>query len=101
MGTRLELDTLLRAKLGSDHVYFQPPASIRMVYPCIVYELDRIDGPNADDLLYLKNRRYTIKYISRNPDNDMIDKLLDIPYCMFDRRYVVENLYHDCFDLYY
>ncbi len=101
MGTRLELDAILREKLGSDHVYFQPPASIRMVYPAIVYELDRAYGPRADDLLYLKNRRYAIKYISRNPDNDIIDALLSLPYCIFDRRFVVDNLYHDCFDLYY
>lgn len=101
MATRLQLHSKLCDILGSDHVYYQPPSSIRMTYPCIVYELDVIDGPRADDRLYLQQRRYAVKYISRDPDNTVIDDLLDIPYCVFDRRFVADNLYHDCFDLYY
>lgn len=101
MGTRLELHTVLCDILGSDHVYFQPPSSIRMTYPAIVYELDAIYGPNADNKTYIRNNRYAVKYISRNPDNTVIDNLLELPYCSFDRRLVVDNLYHDCFDLYF
>lgn len=101
MGTRLELHTILCDILGSNHVYFQPPASIRMTYPAIVYELDMIDGQRADDRLYLKAPRYSIKYISRDPDNNVKDELLDLPYCAFDRRFKEDNLYHDCFDLYF
>ena len=101
MATRLQLHSKLCDILGSDHVYYQPPSSIRMSYPCIVYELDMIDGPRADDTLYLQQRRYAVKYISRDPDNKVIDAFLEIPYCVFDRRFVAENLYHDCFDLYF
>lgn len=101
MATRLELHQILTTILGTDHVYFQPPSSIRMVYPAIVYELSRIDGPKADDTTYVKHRRYTLKYISRNSENTIVDSLLELPYCSFDRRYVVDNLYHDCLDLYF
>ena len=99
--TRLELHEVLCTILGSRHVYFQPPESIRMEYPAIVYELDRVNGPRADDRLYLKRHRYAIKYISRDPDNTVIDAMLELPYCNFDRRFVSDNLYHDCFDLHY
>lgn len=99
--TRLELHEVLCTILGSRNVYFQPPESIRMSYPAIVYELDRVNGPKADDRLYLKHHRYAIKYISRDPDNTVIDAMLELPYCNFDRRFVTDNLYHDCFDLHY
>lgn len=99
MVTRIDLQNTLEEILGSRNVYFQPPPSIRMKYPAIVYELDRVNGPKADDRLYLKRHRYAIKYISRDPDNTVIDQLLELPYCNFDRRFIVDNLYHDCFDL--
>lgn len=101
MGTRLELHETLCTILGSRNVYFQPPTSIQMKYPCLVYELDYIDVPKADDKGYLKNRRYAIKYISRNPENTIVDALLELPYCSFDRRFIADNLYHDCLDLYF
>lgn len=101
MGTRLELHEILCEKLGSRHVYFQPPESIRMVYPAIVYELDDIDTFKANDKSYILNRRYSIKYISRDPDNNVIDEIMELPYCSFSRRFIIDNLYHDCFDLYF
>lgn len=101
MGTRLELHEILCDKLGSRQVYFQPPESIRMKYPAIVYELDRIEHVPADDSKYFNLRRYAVKYISHDPDNTVIDDILELPYCSFDRRYIVENLYHDCFNIYY
>ena len=48
MGTRIELQLKLEEILGSRHVYFQPPASIKMTYPAIVYELDFVQGPKAE-----------------------------------------------------
>ena len=36
--TRLELQSVLEQTLGSRNVYFQPPASVKMKYPAIVYE---------------------------------------------------------------
>lgn len=101
MGTRLELHEILCEKLGSRQVYFQPPESVRMKYPAIVYELDRIYGDHANDNVYLKHKRYAVKYISRDPDNKLIDSMLELPYCSFDRRFIVDNLYHDCFNLYF
>ena len=102
MGTRIDLHNILCEILGSDHVYYQPPPTIQMVYPAIVYEFDRTNGLRADDRLYIKNRRYALKYISRDPDSQVVqNKLLELPYCSFDRHYKADNLYHDCFDLYF
>ena len=40
MAPRLDLQKLLVELLGSDNVYFQPPPSVQMNYPAIVYKLD-------------------------------------------------------------
>ena len=101
MENREALHEILCELLGSRQVYFQPPESIRMKYPAIVYELEYIYGPHADDKRYINHRRYQIKYISRDPDNTVIDRLLELPYCAFNRRFTADDLYHDCFDLYF
>ena len=43
MKTRYELHEFLCEILGSRNVYFQPPESVKMKYPAIVYE--RTDFP--------------------------------------------------------
>ena len=101
MGTRLQLHQVLVTILGSENVYFQPPKSIQMRYPAIVYSLDDIRTPKADNKTYLKHKRYQVQYISRNPENTVIDDILELPYSSFDRRLVVDNLYHDNFDVYF
>lgn len=103
MNSRLELHAKLVELLGSNHVYFQPPESIRMKYPCIVYERDSVDTNPADDLKYSKHVRYELMYISKDPDTDaIIEQLLDeFKYCRYVRHFVSDNLNHEVFNLYY
>ena len=49
MASRLELQKLLEMLLGNKNVYYQPPASLSISYPCVIYSRDRIDKDNADD----------------------------------------------------
>lgn len=97
---RLEVQTLLESTLGSRNVYFQPPESIRMSYPAIVYYLDMILNTNADDLTYLYNKRYQITAISPDPDDTIVDSLAVLPKCSFVRSYRADNLNHWVFSLY-
>lgn len=46
--------------------YFQPPESIKMNYPAIVYSLDDIDKTYANDGVYLSNRRYAVTVIDKD-----------------------------------
>jgi hypothetical protein len=97
---RLELDAKLRRILGSDNVYFEPPASLKMKYPCIRYSRSRIDTVHADNKVYLANRRYDIIAIYQDPDSDLPDRILfnkdDIRFSN-ERRYVADGLHHDVF----
>lgn len=102
MGSRVNLQIELESVLGSRNVYFQPPETLKIKYPAIVYELSDIDTKKADNGVYLKDRLYKVTLIHSDPDNDLVDKLLDhFLYITLDRPYKANNLYHYVFDLYY
>lgn len=95
------MQTKLEELLGSRNVYYQSPATITMKYPAIKYSKTRIDSKSANDAKYLKFKRYEIIVIDSKPDNPVIDKLLDLPMCSFDRHYTSDNLNHDVLTIYY
>lgn len=98
---RIELDDKLREILGNDHIYFQPPENFKMKYPCIVYEVGAGLRTPANNHMYLYNQGYSVTYITKDPDPDIPDKLLEIPYCSFERQFKSENLYHWIFFIYF
>lgn len=101
MASRLQLQTLLEEILSSNNVYFQPPETVRMQYPAIVYSLNGIDNEHANDASYIQSRSYEIILIERDPDSETISKLSQLPMCRFNRHYKADNLNHYAFTLYY
>jgi len=101
MGRRLELQALLIGLLGSSNVYFQPPTSKVMLYPCIRYERGVMSTKHANNRLYSKMTGYTITVIDADPDSEIPDKVLALLPCAFDRHYTADNLNHDVFIKYY
>jgi hypothetical protein len=101
MAQRLELQSLLLDILGTEHVYFQPPPTIIMEYPCIVYQRDYVQINYADDYPYKHRKRYLITIIDRNPDSDIPDKVAQLQMCVFDRFYTADNLNHDVYKLFF
>ena len=99
--SRLELQDILDEILGSRNVYFQPPESFKLQYPCIVYERDDIWFDYADNIPYLTCKKYTITYMDRDPDSEIPDKIAKLQYCSFNRHFKVDNLNHDAFVLYF
>lgn len=86
---------------ASEHAYYQPPENIKMKYPCVVYEKRKPSEYHADNRRYVSWPSFTITAISRDPDDRISEKLLTLPYCAFDRRFVSDNLYHDVYTIYY
>lgn len=101
MSKRYELQAILEDILGSDHVYFQPPANLEMEYDCIVYERDTIEVDHADNSPYRLHDRYQVTAIYKNPDSGLVHKLAMLPMCSHDRHFIADNLNHDVFKLYY
>ena len=75
---RLKLDAILRQIVkdacGKENVYYQPPANLRMSYPCICYE---------------------------RPDSKITKALMQMAKCRYDRPYKADNLYHDVITIYF
>lgn len=101
MAQRLDLQTKFVEILGSGNVYFQPPSSIKMEYPCIVYELDDVWTDHADNKPYSLRKRYQATVIDRNPDSAIPNQVALLPTCIFDRFYVADNLNHFVFTLFF
>jgi hypothetical protein len=99
MGQRSELQTLLKS--FTNNVYFQPPPTVKMVYPCIVYRRDNANTRFAGDKPYKRMTRYQVTIIDRDPDSSICDKIADLPMCIFDRFYTADNLNHDVFKLFF
>ena len=100
MANRLDLQSKFEEILGSRNVYFQPPASVQLSYPAIVYSLKSIDKEYANNLGYMKSPSYEATLIDRNPDSEYVDKILDLPYSRFDRHFKTDNLNHWTFIVY-
>jgi hypothetical protein len=101
MPSRLELQTLFENILGSRNVYFQPPESVKMNYPAIVYGLDNIENSFADDGVYLSKKKYLVTVIDEDPDSPIVDKVATLPTCRFNRHFQSDNLNHYVFILYF
>lgn len=101
MNNRNKLHELLCETLGSRQVYFQPPESVKMKYPAIVYSRNRIDNEHADDGVYIQSPSYSVTVIDKNPDSEIVDNISLLPRCRFDRHYISDNLNHDVFTIYY
>lgn len=100
MDNRLELHEEFCDILCSRNVYFQPPESVKMKYPAIVYARKAIDNIMADNRAYKQNWGYEVTYIDKDPDSENVKKLSQLPYCRYDRHFVADNLNHDVFTLY-
>ena len=101
MASRLNLQKLLENILGSRNVYFQPPESIKIQYPCIIYDRNRGRSFQANDDLYNYRKSYTLTVIDKNKDSEIPDRLEALRYCTMDRYYPADNLHHWTFIIYY
>lgn len=96
---RLELQTLLEQYCSN--VYYQPPMSVRMKYPAIVYERENIFNRHADNLPYHLGHMYRVTVIDRDPDSAIVENVAKLPRCRYERHYTADDLNHDSFTIYY
>ena len=99
MGQRLQLHQLLET--FADNVYFQPPTTIKLIYPCIIYKRDFAETKFADDIPYNHKLRYMITVIDPDPDSDIPDKVAAMPMSLFNRFYTADNLNHDVYNVFF
>lgn len=81
------------------NVYYQPTENVKLVYPCIIYELSGINKTCADDINYLNSTSYRLTVIDRQPDSPISDAVINLPWCSFNTHFVNDNLHHDVFTI--
>ena len=105
-----EIFSIFHEADGHQHVYFQPPANIQLHYPCVVYKRDGDKPIWADNGKYVNSWSYQLIIIDRDPISScinadrtktIIDAISELPKCSYIRHYVVDNLNHDVFKIYY
>jgi hypothetical protein len=99
--SRESLQYKLENILGSRNVYFQPPESLKMKYPAIVYSLSNIEHTFANDAVYMNNKSYQLTVIDEDPESEISERVSMLPMCQFNRRFTADNLNHDVFTLFY
>ena len=101
MASRLKLQEVLEEMLGSRNVYYDPPTNVTMKYDAIRFSLATLDSRFADDRRYINTKCYNLIVISRLPDPEVVDKILELPYSSIGKPYVADNLNHYPITLYF
>lgn len=99
MANRTELQTLLEGLVNN--VYFQPPESISLNYPCIIYRRSAIRTDYANNVPYILRKEYTLTLIESNPDSSIPDQLARLPTARHERYYTADNLNHNVFTIFF
>jgi len=100
MGHRLDLQNELKTFIPN--VYFQPPANIQMVYPCIVYNKTGKTHKFGNDRIYMWTQEYQITVMETDPDSVVADNMeKHFQYCTLDQNFTVGNLNHTTLKLFY
>lgn len=101
MERRLMLHEILCKILGTRNVYFQPPPTIQLEYPCIIYERNQIKSNYADNKSYSNVTAYSVTVIDQDPDSLILNKIQKLSMCRFSTHFTADNLNHDVFNIYY
>ena len=100
MRTYRDLLHMLRQAVQHDRVYFQPPENLKIVYPAIVFHLSKIEIDRASDVPYKGAKEYSVTLITKDPEPDVIDEILKIPYSSLDTTYISDGMNHFVFTVY-
>ncbi len=107
MASRLELHNEFIEVLGTNEqedkrVYYNPPQSLKMKYPCIRYKKVPPNIQRANNSIYNITNGYEVIIIDPDPDSVIADTvLLRFKQCSVERIYTADNLNHTVLKIYY
>lgn len=100
MRTYRDLLRLLQQAVQHDRVYFQPPENLKIGCPAVVFHLSKIEIDRASDVPYKGAKEYSVTLITKDPEPDVIDEILKIPYSSLDTTYISDGMNHFVFTIY-
>lgn len=80
--------------LASLALYFQPPENIKLEYPCIIYSFNGVVSTHADNIVYRVENKFSLMLITKQIEELLFKKLLELPSARYERLFVKEGLYH-------
>lgn len=95
------VDILQSSGQEKPNLYYDPPESVQMKYPAIIYSNDRIDNRHADNSVYQQCAEYLVTVVDLDPDSEISYKVSLLPRCSWNRSYVKDNLHHFVYTIYY
>ena len=99
---RVDIQEKFKFLLGSNNVYYQPPANLKMKYPAIVYSLDGLDVKRFDNTRLINKNCFSVTHIYRNESENLVETMLkNFEYISFDNRSIVDGIYNDHFTIYW
>lgn len=100
MRTYRDLLHLLQKAVNHNRVYFQPPENLKIGYPAVIFHLSKVKLDHADDVPYKGAREYSVTLITKEPEPEVLDEILTIPYTTLDTTYIVDGMNHFVFTTY-
>lgn len=101
MDKRLQLHEIFLSIPGVKEAYFQPPSTLDLVYPCIIYSRKKNNTDFANDKPYNHHTAYQVIVIDEDPDSGIPMVIASMPMSSFDRHYTADNLNHDVYNVYF
>lgn len=102
MNSREDFSAILHEILGSDNVYFQPPESIKLKYPCIIYRKSTVLKANANNRAYKLDNGYGVTVIDKNPDSQIhLELMKRFPMSALNSFFQSDNLNHFNLTIFY
>lgn len=104
MGSRLDLQTVLEGICS--RTYFQPKTNTTIDYSqgVIIYKRDWGKTQFADNFPHRFTLRYQVTYINPKANEaalTVVKAIAALPMCTYDRFFVVDDLNHDVFKLFF
>jgi len=81
-------------------VYFQPPASVQLTYPCLIFKRKPSRVSRADNKAYRVNDLYEVTVLTLDVDEPLFDILVTTPKTTHTKTYTRDRVYHHVFDIY-
>lgn len=99
---RVDIQEKFKFLLGSNNVYYQPPANLKMKYPAIVYSLDGLDVKRFDNTRLINKNCFSVTHIYRNESENLVETMLkNFEYISFDNRSIADGIYNDHYTIYW
>lgn len=99
---RMKFSAKLKEFVHPDNVHFQPPATVKLKYPCIIYNRMPAHKNFANNQKFLNKPLWRVQVIDKNPDSTIGDDIDNsFMYSKIISLDTIDNLLHTTIEIYY